>query len=129
VLATHVSALRPRDLTSPRWAGFRPGAGGLSPACALAGAGMPVDAGACCAGAGAGARPASRVPIGSEGRAFSVPKGGFVNGAAAHALDFDDGQRRNRFHPGGGVFRQAFAAAEGAGRGLWHGSSRPVVQA
>jgi 2-methylcitrate dehydratase PrpD len=41
-----------------------------------------------------------------------------VNGAAAHGLDFDDGQTRGSVHPGGTVFSAALAAAERRGSSM-----------
>lgn len=79
-------------------------------ACAYAGANMPVTNALrtwAMAEGGAG----SSVVIGTSDR-LPASQAAFVNGAAAHALDFDDGQTRGSVHPGGVIFSAALAAAE-----------------
>lgn len=48
---------------------------------------------------------------------LSAPHAAFVNGAATHALDFDDGHTRGSVHPAGSVFPALFAMAERSGAG------------
>jgi 2-methylcitrate dehydratase PrpD len=112
LLATHVSALRAEDLPPEVVHGFRRVLVDYL-ACALPGAGMPVTQALLRWALAQGARPIA-VPIGAR-VGLSAPEAAFVNGAAAHALDFDDGQTRGSVHPGGVVFSAAFAAAEAQG--------------
>ncbi len=49
--------------------------------------------------------------IGTEAK-FSAPSAAMANGAAAHALDFDDGHTKASAHPGGVVLSAALAVAE-----------------
>lgn len=111
-LAAQVAALRAEDLPPEVVHGFRRVMVDYL-SCALAGAGMPVTQALLRWAQAQGARPAA-VPIGAR-IGLSAPEAAFVNGAAAHALDFDDGQTRGSVHPGGAVFSAAFAAAEAEG--------------
>ncbi|GAA4159102.1 MmgE/PrpD family protein [Shinella granuli] len=84
-------------------------------ACAFAGSEMPVtQALRAWAEAEGGASVAS--VIGAQLR-LPASQAAFVNGAAAHALDFDDGYTRGSAHPGGVIFSAAIAAAEKRGAG------------
>lgn len=55
---------------------------------------------------------AFRATLLADGRKVSATQAALVNGAAAHGLDFDDGQTRGSVHPGGVIFSAALAAAE-----------------
>lgn len=79
-------------------------------ACAFAGAEMPVTQALRSWAEAEGGQAAAWV-IGSPVR-LSAAQAAFVNGAAAHALDFDDGHTRGSAHPGGVIFSAALAAAE-----------------
>ena len=46
---------------------------------------------------------------------LSAQNAAFVNGAATHGLDFDDGMTRGSVHPGGSVFSALLAMAEKLG--------------
>lgn len=46
---------------------------------------------------------------------LDVPAAAFINGAAAHGLDFDDGHTRSSAHPGGVIFSAVLAKAEAIG--------------
>jgi 2-methylcitrate dehydratase PrpD len=52
--------------------------------------------------------------LGTDAR-FSAPSAAMANGAAAHALDFDDGHTQASAHPGGAVLSAALALAEETG--------------
>lgn len=82
-------------------------------ACALAGANLPVTLAVRRWAEAEGTRPVATA-IGSGVR-LSAPDAALVNGAAAHGLDFDDGQTRGSVHPGGVIFSAALAAAEKRG--------------
>jgi 2-methylcitrate dehydratase PrpD len=85
-------------------------------ACALAGANLPVTEALRGWAVSQASRPVATA-IGS-GVSLSAPEAAFVNGAAAHGLDFDDGQTRGSVHPGGAIFSAALAAAEREGASL-----------
>lgn len=55
---------------------------------------------------------APRATLLGDGRKVSATQAALVNGAAAHGLDFDDGQTRGSVHPGGVIFSAALAAAQ-----------------
>jgi 2-methylcitrate dehydratase PrpD len=57
-----------------------------------------------------GGAPAATV-VGSQVR-LPASQAAFVNGAAAHSLDFDDGYTRGSVHPGGVIYSAALASAE-----------------
>jgi 2-methylcitrate dehydratase PrpD len=67
------------------------------------------------------ARYASQVHAGAEatalldGRRLAAPGAAFANGVLANALDFDDGHRITKGHPGAIVIPAALAAAESRG--------------
>lgn len=82
-------------------------------ACAFAGADMPVTQALRNWAGAEGGSPAASV-IGAAAR-LPASQAAFVNGAAAHALDFDDGYTRGSAHPGGVIFSAALAAAEKGG--------------
>jgi 2-methylcitrate dehydratase PrpD len=109
LLATHVAALQARTLPPEAKHAFRR-AFVDHLACALPGAAMPVTQALLRWAMAQGARPVA-TPVGCTA-GLSAPEAAFVNGAAAHALDFDDGQTRGSVHPGGAVFSAALAAAE-----------------
>ncbi|SMH28837.1 MmgE/PrpD family protein [Maritimibacter sp. HL-12] len=109
LLANHVAGLRTSDLPPEVVQAFRRVLVDYL-ACALAGTGMPVTRALTRWAEAQGARPVA-TPIGSR-TGMSESEAAFVNGAAAHALDFDDGQTRGSVHPGGVVLSAAFAAAE-----------------
>ena len=46
---------------------------------------------------------------------LAAPNAAFVNGAATHALDFDDGMTRGSVHPAGSIFPALLAMAEKLG--------------
>ncbi len=52
--------------------------------------------------------------IGTKHR-LAAQNAAFVNGAATHGLDFDDGMTRGSVHPGGSVFSALLAMAEKLG--------------
>lgn len=54
---------------------------------------------------------AAATVVGSQVR-LPASQAAFVNGAAAHSLDFDDGYTRGSVHPGGVIYSTALAAAE-----------------
>ena len=112
LLATHVAGLRATALPDEVVHAVRRAMVDYL-ACALPGAAMPVTQALARWAAAQGARPAA-TPFGFT-QGLSAPEAAFVNGAAAHSLDFDDGQTRGSVHPGGVVFSAAFAAAEAAG--------------
>lgn len=82
-------------------------------ACALPGARMPVTQALLRWALAQGARPAATALGTTAG--LAAHDAAFVNGASAHALDFDDGQTRGSVHPGGAVLSAAFAGAEALG--------------
>ncbi|WP_439623170.1 MmgE/PrpD family protein [Shinella sp.] len=82
-------------------------------ACAFAGADMPVTQALHAWAAAEGGRTVASV-IGKQTR-LPAAQAAFVNGAAAHALDFDDGHTRGSAHPGGVIFSAALAVAEKRG--------------
>ncbi len=82
-------------------------------ACAFAGANLPVTEALRGWAISQASRPVATA-IGA-GVGLSAPEAAFVNGAAAHGLDFDDGQTRGSVHPGGAIFSAALAAAEREG--------------
>ena len=51
-----------------------------------------------------------------DGRRLSATGAAWANGVLANALDFDDGHRLTKGHPGANVIPAALAAAEAAGR-------------
>lgn len=84
-------------------------------ACAFAGAEMPVtQALRSWAEAEGGSAAASVIATMIR---LPAAQAAFINGAAAHALDFDDGHTRGSAHPGGVIFSAALAAAEKRGVG------------
>lgn len=85
-------------------------------ACALAGADLPVTTALRKWAVAQGSRPVA-MAIGAGVR-LSAPEAAFVNGAAAHGLDFDDGQTRGSVHPGGSIFSAALAVAERNGASM-----------
>ncbi len=85
-------------------------------ACALPGADLPVTQAVRRWALAQGSRPVATV-IGTPNK-LSAPEAALVNGAAAHGLDFDDGQTRGSVHPGGSVFSAALAAAERDGASM-----------
>lgn len=108
-LARHVANTRNSDFDSDVIRGFRRTLVDYL-ACALAGANMPVTVALRNWAIAEGTRPVATV-IGTKTR-LSASEAAFVNGASAHALDFDDGQTRGSVHPGGVIFSAALAAAE-----------------
>lgn len=114
-LATHVASLRATDLPEDALHAVRRAMVDYL-ACALPGAAMPVTQALARWAAAQGAK-AVATPLGFA-QGLSASEAAFVNGAAAHALDFDDGQTRGSVHPGGVVFSAAFAAAEATGAGM-----------
>jgi len=85
--------------------------------CTLAGANLPVAVAVRAWAQIEGGVPSSTV-LGSDGVKLAASQAAFVNGTAAHALDFDDGQTRGSVHPGASVFSAALAAAERDGAGM-----------
>ena len=112
LLAAHVAALHPEALPAEAVHAVRRAMVDYL-ACALPGMAMPVTQALLRWARAQGARPVA-APVGSR-EGLSAPEAAFVNGAAAHALDFDDGQTRGSVHPGGVVLSAAFAAAEAEG--------------
>ncbi len=109
LLAAHVAGLRAEALPPEAIHGFRRAFVDYL-ASALPGAAMPVTQALLRWAVAQGARPVA-TPIGCTA-GLSAPEAAFVNGAAAHSLDFDDGQTRGSVHPGGSIFSAALAAAE-----------------
>lgn len=79
-------------------------------ACAIAGADLPVTRGLHDYFSELDGSPEATV-IGG-GTRIDPPSAAFVNGAAAHGLDFDDGHTRSSAHPGGVIFSAMLAKAE-----------------
>jgi 2-methylcitrate dehydratase PrpD len=66
------------------------------------------------------AQGAARQGVGSvigDAAGYAPPAAAWVNGALAHALDFDDTHARGSIHPSAPIIPAALAAAEMAGRG------------
>lgn len=82
-------------------------------ACVFAGVKMPVTQALRQWAVAEGGTAAATV-IGSAVR-LPAAQAAFVNGAAAHALDFDDGYTRGSAHPGGVIFSAVLAVAEKRG--------------
>jgi 2-methylcitrate dehydratase PrpD len=82
-------------------------------ACAVAGADLPVTRGVRAYVASLGGAPQASVIAGSM--KLDAPSAAFVNGTAAHGLDFDDGHTRSSAHPGGVIFSAVLAKAEALG--------------
>lgn len=112
VLARHVATIECADLDETVIHAFRRALVDYL-ACAFAGAEMPVTQALHAWAEAEGGRAAASV-IGKPTR-LPAAQAAFVNGAAAHALDFDDGHTRGSAHPGGVIFSAALAAAEKRG--------------
>lgn len=80
-------------------------------ACAIAGADLPVARGLRDYLVEQGGAP--RATVIASAHKLDAPSAAFVNGAAAHGLDFDDGHTRSSAHPGGVIFSAVLATAEG----------------
>lgn len=114
ILACHVAALDCLDLDAAVIHAFRRAMVDYL-ACAFAGAEMPVTQALRSWAEAEGGNAAASV-IATSLR-LPAAQAAFVNGASAHALDFDDGHTRGSAHPGGVIFSAALAAAEKRGAG------------
>ena len=109
VLAGHVAQLRYEELPTEVIHAFKRALIDYL-SCAIAGSQLPVTVALRSYLCELGGNGTSRI-IGT-GLKLNSPAAAFVNGAAAHGLDFDDGHTRASAHPGGVIFSTAIALGE-----------------
>lgn len=113
IIAGHVASLRYEDLGAQPKAAFKRALADYL-ACVLPGAGLPTPS----------LLRSYLTTLGETGVAgvygtptrLSAPSAAMANGAAAHALDFDDGHTAGSAHPGGVIMSATLALAEELGK-------------